>query len=177
MVAEAISCVENGTDAVIFIPNADCDDIEDHMCKRNVKSLLAIKLEQHFKDLQKKHQWKNQIKVHSISRNCRAILFDKLKELIISEQYKNSAIFIDEVPIFNYMCIKSIKEISKLCEGRKFWLAISGITGQVKGPLNDVTLEKVKKIFAEDFYQPELLKPLRNSAGILEAAYPSIKGM
>ena len=179
MEAEAISCVENGIDAVFFIPNADCDDVDETMCpQRNVKTLLALRMEDNFERLRQKFGWKNsKLKVHSFKRNTRAINFEHLIGLIQSDEYQHSAIFIDEVFIFNYSrCLKNLKKIAELCGERKLWIAISAITSTVRGELNDITIDKVKKIFKDDFYIPELLNPIRNSSGILKAAYPSLAG-
>ena len=179
MEAEAISCVENGINAVFFIPNADCDDVDENLCpKRNVKSLLALRMELNFERLRQKFEWKNSsLKVQSFKRNARAINFEHLIGLIQSEEYQNSAIFIDEVFIFSYSrCLKNLKKIAELCGERKLWIAISAITSTVQGELNDITIDKVKTIFKDDFYIPELLNPIRNSSGILKAAYPSLAG-
>ena len=87
----------------------------------------------------------------------------------------------------------------KVCQGRITWLAITYIknssenqikpnfllsdfnkkyTMPLEGPTNEnVSTDKVKSLFEmQNFYVPDLVNPIRNSADIIRHTYPTMLG-
>ena len=91
--------------------------------------------------------------------------------MIQSEQFKDCAVFADELSIFNEKELQALKNTFELNSDRIIWIAITGMRQ------NKISPEKIKSEFESlNFYVPNLLNPLRNSTKIIEFAYPSIRG-
>ena len=91
--------------------------------------------------------------------------------MIQSEQFKDCAVFADELSIFNEKELQALKNTFELNSDRIIWIAITGMRQ------NKISPEKIKSEFESlNFYVPNLLNPLRNSSKIIEFAYPSIRG-
>ena len=98
--------------------------------------------------------------------------YEHLHQLIQSDQYKNAAIFVDELSIFKRAELKSLIKTASSTVGRNIWLAITGMRQ------NQISPEEIKSAFKEQgFYIPKLDNPLRNSSAIVDFAYPSIKSV
>ena len=96
--------------------------------------------------------------------------YEHLKEVVQKQEYKDAAIFADELSIFNNDDLQKLSNIAVACEGRTIWLANTFIN-------ISVSIEEVKSKFeAQNFFIPELLNPVRNSKAIVRHAYPSMKG-
>ena len=169
MEAKAFQCMRNGQNVVFIIPFG---------CGNKIKTLLALKLAQKWQQLTQEHQWENKFDVcsmktkwSSITRNL-AIDYDHLHQLIQSDQYRNSAIFVDELSIFKSAELKALTKIASSTVGRDIWLAITGMRQ------NKIAPQKIKSEFEKnDFYIPSLDNPLRNTSAIVDFAYPSIKSV
>ena len=91
--------------------------------------------------------------------------------MIQSEQFKDFAVFADELSIFNEKELQALKNTFELNSDRIIWIAITGMRQ------NKISPEKIKSEFKSlNFYVPNLINPLRNSSKIIEFAYPSIRG-
>ena len=91
--------------------------------------------------------------------------------MIQSEQFKDCAVFADELSIFNEKELQALKNTFELDSDRIIWIAITGMRQ------NKISPEKIKSEFKSlNFYVPDLLNPLRNSSKIIEFAYPNIRG-
>ena len=95
--------------------------------------------------------------------------FEYMRELVQSEIYKDAAIFVDELIIRDLNDLQSLTDIAAICEQRIIWLAITYIDSE------NVSIEEVKSKL-NNFYVPELVNPIRNSAEIVKYTYPSLKG-
>ena len=95
--------------------------------------------------------------------------FEHMRQLIQSETYKDAAIFADELLICEENDLESLTAIAAMCEERTIWLAITFINNK------NVPMQRVKSRM-NDFYFPELLNPVRNSAEIIKYTYPSLTG-
>lgn len=166
MEAKAFQCLEKGMDVLFLLPFGIANQ---------VKSLLTLKMEQKWKDLKAKHLWKSNFHICSVKRNTtyNSILadYDHMKELTQTEAFVNAAIFIDELNIMGNDDLQALTEIVIMCCHRTIWLAITFINTR------SVPMKTVKSVFDErNFHIPELVHPIRNSKGIVQFAYPSIKG-
>ena len=96
--------------------------------------------------------------------------YKHLMQVIKKQEYKDAAIFADELLIQNNNNLQKLSNIVIAYEGRTIWLANTYID-------NSVSIEEVKSKFeAQNFFIPELLNPVRNSKAIVRHAYPSMKG-
>ena len=161
--------MKNGKDVIFIIPFG---------FGNNIKTLLALKLEQKWKQLSQEHQWENKFHVCSIKTKLSSLTksltidYKHLHQLIQSDQYKNAAIFVDELSIFKRAELKALIKTASSTEGRNIWLAITGMRQ------NQISPEEIKSEFEkEGFYIPKLDNPLRNSSAIVDFAYPSIKSV
>ena len=92
--------------------------------------------------------------------------------MIQSEQFKDCAVFADELSIYNEKELQALKNTFNSNSERIVWLAITGMRQ------NKISPEKIKSEFEGlNFYVPKLMNPLRNSSKIIEFAYPSIRGI
>ena len=165
MEAKAFQCMQMGLNVLFILPSAN---------DKKPKTLLALKIQEHWKNLKEQHQWQNDFHFCSLKRKGIPIDYEHLKELIQSEAYRDAAIFIDELSIRNNKDLQGLIEIVTMYEQRTIWIAITSIDHR---PYNDVSTEKVKTEFEKhNFYIPELLNPIRNSKEIVKFAHPSIKG-
>ena len=169
MEAKAFQCMKNEEDVVFIIPFG---------FGNKIKTLLALKLEQKWQQLSQQHQWENKFHVCSIKTKLSqfskrlTIDYEHLHQLIQSDQYKNAAIFVDELSIFKRAELKALIKTASSTEGRNIWLAITGMRQ------NQISPEEIKSEFEkEGFYIPKLDNPLRNSSAIVDFAYPSIKSV
>ena len=167
MEAKGFQCMRNGQDVMFIIPFG---------FGNKIKTLLALKLEQKWKQLSHEHQWENKFHVCSIRTKWSSITrkltidYENLHQLIKSDQYKHAAIFADELSIYKSTELKALMKIVSSIVGRKIWLAITGMRQ------NQIPPEEIKAEFEkQDFYIPTLDNPLRNSSAIVDFAYPSIK--
>ena len=169
MEAKAFQCMKNEEDVVFIIPFG---------FGNKIKTLLALKLEQHWQQISQQHQGQNKFHVCSIKTKWSSITrsltidYKHLHQLIQSDKYKNAAIFADELSIFKSTDLQALMEIASSTVGRHIWLAITGMRQ------NQITPEEIKSEFEkQDFYIPILENPLRNSSAIVDFAYPSIKSV
>ena len=162
MEAKAFQAMQKGLNVLFLLPYAS-----HHIAK----TLLTLKMQQQWQNLKEKHDWQNELHVCSVKRKSDSIDFEHMKELIQCEAYRDSAIFADELSIYDNDDLQALTEIATMCEHRTIWLAITFIRTE------KVTKEKVKLDFEmQNFHIPELVNPIRNSKGIIKYAYPSIKG-
>ena len=161
--------MKNGKDVIFIIPFG---------FGNNIKTLLALKLEQKWKQLIQEHQWENKFHVCSIRTKWSSITrkltidYEHFHQLIQSDEYRSAAIFADELSIFTNTDLEALMKISSSSRGRNIWLAITGMRQ------NQISPEEIKSEFEkEGFYIPKLDNPLRNSSAIVDFAYPSIKGV
>ena len=129
--------------------------------------LPPLALQQHLNDMKEQKRYH----VTSLKRKGHRgqIDFEHLKELVLSDAFKDAAIFADELLICDDNDLQSLTSILALCEQRTVWIAITYIN------CKNVPIEKVKSNL-NDFYVPELVNPVRNSAEVVRYAYPSLKG-
>ena len=164
MEAKAVQCMQNGMRVLFLLPFANSDN--------NTKLLLTLKIQQQWQILKEKHNWQNEFNVVSLRRKKGCdIDFDYLKELVQSEEFRDAAIFADELEIRSNKDLQALIDIATMYEQRTIWFAITYIES------SRVSTEKVKSEFQRhNFYIPELLNPIRNSKEIIKYAYPSIRG-
>ena len=163
MEAKAFQCMQNRMNVLFLLP----------FCKDNkAKTLLTLKMQQQWKNLEEKHQWQNEFHICSLKRrSSEQIDFKHFKELVQSETFSDAAIFADELEVHDNDNLQALTDIAKMYEQRTIWLAITFIDNKY------VATEKVKSGFEEkNFYIPELVNPIRNSNEIVKHSYPSIKG-
>ena len=167
MEAKSFQCMRDGQDVIFVIPFG---------FENKIKSLLALKLEQKWKQLSQELHWENKFHVCSVktkwspSTRKLTIDYEHLRQLIQSDQYKHAAIFADELSIFKKAELKKLIKITSSTVGKSIWLAITGMRQ------NQITPEEIKLEFEkQDFYIPTLENPLRNSSAIVDFAYPSLK--
>ena len=129
--------------------------------------LTPLALQQHLNDMKEQKRYH----VTSLKRKGHRgqIDFKHLKELVLSDAFKDAAIFADELLICDDNDLQSLTSILALCEQRTVWIAITYIN------CKNVPIEKVKSKL-NNFYVPELVNPVRNSAEVVRHAYPSLKG-
>ena len=169
MEAKGFKCMRDGQDVMFVIPFG---------FGNKIKTLLALKLEQKWQQLSQEHQWENKFHVCSIKTKWSSITrsltidYKHLHQLIQSDQYKNTAIFVDELSIFKRAELKALIKTASSTLGRNIWLAITGMRQ------NKISPEEIKSEFEKQgFYIPKLDNPLRNSSAIVDFAYPSIKSV
>ena len=164
MEAKAVQCMQNGMRVLFLLPFANSDN--------NTKLLLTLKIQQQWQILKEKHNWQNEFNVVSLRRKKGCdIDFDYLKELVQSEEFRDAAVFADELSIFSPDELKTLASISSMNEQRIMWFAITYINKLL------VPLKQVKSVFERhNFYIPELVNPIRNSSEIVKYIYPSIRG-
>ena len=165
MEAKAFQCMQMGLNVLFILPSAN---------GKETKTLLALKIQEHWKNLKEQHQWQNDFHFCSLRRKGIYIDFVHLKELIQSEAYRDAAVFVDELSTWNNNDLQDLIEIVAMYQQRTIWIAITSIDHMQH---NEVSTEKVKMDFEKhNFYIPELLNPIRNSKEIVKFAHPSIKG-
>jgi len=162
MEAKAFQCMMNGMNVLFILP---------FIYDNKAKTLLTLKMQQHWQNLKEKHQWQNGSHICSLKRRRNGkIDFEHFKELVQSEALRDAAIFADELEIYDNDELQALTDIVTVYQQRTIWLAITFIITR------NISLEKLKSEFEmHNFYIPELLNPIRNSKEIVKYAYPSIR--
>ena len=146
--------------------------------QNKIKTLLGLKMQQKWNSINEEYGRINKFHVKfvktiwSSSRRNLTVDYDDFSRLILSDQFKDSEVFADELSVYNTEELQQLLTMATTNSERSTWLAITGMRQ------NRVNPDKIKFEFEKNgFYIPKLVNPLRNSSTIVEFAYPNIKGM
>ena len=107
--------ITNGEYVSFFIPGT---------FGKNQKTLLALKMENRFKDIEK-------INVCSVRKRTKGIDYSELLDMVKSDLCKNSHIFIDELHVETDADLQTLKEVANVCRDKTLWLAIISMSTEM----------------------------------------------
>ena len=140
--------ITNDEDVSFFIPGT---------FGKNQKTLLTLKMENRFKDIEK-------INVCSVRKRTKGIDYSELLDMVKSDLCKNSHIFIDELHVETDADLQTLKEVANVCRDKTLWMAIISMSTEMSA--------RVKSELENQFFIPNgLVHPLRNSSSIVKFAY------